>query len=121
LILWGGAVSACGYCVFKLTVNKTWKNFAGPGLGKILLLALAMACLHDGAIVFFGLGATKLGDLGVSVGYAVFMSFAIIVGNVNGFLTGEWKGASRESINWIIGGIGVLIVGVCVLAKANTM
>ncbi len=121
LILWGGAVSACGYCVFKLTVNKTWKNFAGPGLGKILLLALAMACLHDGAIVFWGLGATKLGDLGVSVGYAVFMSFAIIVGNINGFLTGEWKGASRESINWIIGGIGVLIVGVCVLAKANTM
>ncbi len=121
LILWGGAVSACGYCVFKLTVNKTWKNFAGPGLGKILLLALAMACLHDGAIVFFGLGATKLGDLGVSVGYAVFMSFAIIVGNVNGFLTGEWKGASRKSINWIIGGIGVLIVGVCILAKANTM
>ncbi|MCD6395461.1 MAG: hypothetical protein J7M40_18415 [Planctomycetes bacterium] len=121
LILWGGAVSACGYCVFKLTKNGTWKNFAAPGIGKVLVLALAMACLHDGAIVFFGLGATKLGDIGVSVGYAVFMSFAIIVGNVNGFLTGEWKGASRESINWIIGGIAVLIVGVCVLAKANTM
>ncbi len=121
LILWGGAVSACGYCVFKLTVNKTWKNFAGPGLGKILLLALAMACLHDGAIVFWGLGVTKLGDLGVSVGYAVFMSFAIIVGNINGFLTGEWKGASKQSVNWILAGIAVLVVGVCILAKANTM
>ena len=121
LILWGGSISACGYCVFKLTVNKTWRNFAAPGLGKILLLALAMACLHDGAIVFWGLGATKLGDLGVSVGYAIFMSFAIIVGNVNGFLTGEWKGASKQSVNWILAGIAVLIVGVCILAKANTM
>lgn len=121
LILWGGSISACGYCVFKLTANKTWRNFTAPGLGKILLLALVMACLHDGAIVFWGLGVTKLGDLGVSVGYAVFMSFAIIVGNVNGFLTGEWKGSSRESINWIIGGIAVLVGGVCILAKANTM
>ncbi len=80
-----------------------------------------MACLHDGAIVFWGLGATNLGDLGVSVGYAVFMSFAIIVGNINGFLTGEWKGASKQSVNWILAGIAVLVVGVCILAKANTM
>jgi len=121
LILWGGAVSACGYCVYKLTANRTWKGFAVPGIWKVFLLAMVMACLHDGAIVFFGLGATALGDLGVSVGYAVFMSFAIIVGNVNGFLTGEWKGASRRSINWIIAGIIVLIIGVCILAKANSM
>ena len=121
LILWGGAVSACGYCIYKLTANKTWKNLTSPGIGKVLLLALAMACLHDGAIVFFGLGATKLGDLGISVGYAVFMSFAIIVGNINGFLTGEWKGASKQSVNWILAGIAVLVVGVCILAKANTM
>ena len=122
LILWGGAISACGYCVFKLTQNGTWKNFTSmPGIGKVLVLALIMACLHDGAIVFYGLGATKLGTLGDSVGYASFMSFAIIVGNFNGFLTGEWKGASKQSVNWILAGIAVLIVGVCILAKANTM
>jgi L-rhamnose-H+ transport protein len=121
LILWGGAFSACGYCVYKLTASKTWKNLKSPGIGKVLLLAFAMACLHDGAIVFYGLGATNLGKLGDSVGYASFMSFAIIVGNINGFLTGEWKGASKQSINWILGGIAVLVVGVCVLAYANTM
>jgi hypothetical protein len=49
------------------------------------------------------------------------MSFAIIVGNINGFLTGEWKGASKQSVNWILAGIAVLVVGVCILAKANTM
>ena len=121
LILWGGAFSACGYCVYKLTANRTWKNFKAPSTRKVLLLALVMACLHDGAIVFYGLGATNLGKLGDSVGYASFMSFAIIVGNINGFLTGEWKGASKQSINWILAGIAVLVVGVCILAKANTM
>ena len=33
VILFGGAVSSCLYCVFQLTKNKTWKNFAGPGTG----------------------------------------------------------------------------------------
>ncbi len=121
LILWGGAVSSCLYCVVQLTRNKTWGHFTKPGVGQILLLAAIMAVLHDAAIFFFGLGWLNLGDLGVSVGYPVFMSFAIIVGNFHGFRTREWKGASRESIVWIIVGIALLIVGVCLLAQGIAM
>ncbi|MBL7152261.1 MAG: hypothetical protein ISS79_00975 [Phycisphaerae bacterium] len=121
LILWGGSVSACGYCVYKFCKNKTWATLTQPGIGTILFIALVMACLHDGAILLFGVGASKLGTLGVAVGYAAFMSFAIIVGNVNGFLTKEWKGASRESMQWIAAGIIVLIIGVSILAKGNFM
>ncbi|MBE3068660.1 MAG: hypothetical protein IMZ66_00330 [Planctomycetes bacterium] len=121
LILWGGAVSACGYCAILLTKNRTWSHFGRPGVGRVLVLALVMALLHDGAIFFFGLGYTRLGTLGVSVGYAAFMSFAIIVGNVHGFRTGEWKGASRRSIAWVVAGIALLIVGVCILGKGNQM
>ena len=121
IILWGGAVSACLYCVVQLTVNRTWDRLAEPGIGKILLLALVMAILHDAAVLFFGLAWINLGELGVSVGYAAFMSFAIIVGNFHGFRTGEWKGAGRQSIAWILSGIAILIVGVCILAKGNAM
>jgi hypothetical protein len=121
LVLWGGALSSCGYCGVLLVRKGTWRRFGDVGLARLLGLALAMAVLHDGAILFWGLGAANLGDLGVSVGYAAFMSLAIIVGNVHGFRTGEWKGASRQSIRWIVVGIAVLIVGVCVLAKGNAM
>jgi len=121
LILWGGSISACGYCVYKLCRNKTWSSFKQPGIGRVLLIALIMAALHDGAILFYGVGASCLGPLGAAVGYAVFMSFAIMVGNVNGFLTGEWKGASRTSVTWIIAGIAVLMLGVSVLQKGNNM
>ena len=121
LILWGGALSSFGYCVVLLVKNKTWKNFGKPGVGMLLVLALIMAFLHDGAIFFFGLGYIGLGKLGISVGYAAFMSFAIIVGNVHGFRTGEWKGASRKSIAWIVTGIIILIIGVCILGKGNHM
>lgn len=120
VIVWGGSVSACGYCVFLLCRNKTWGNFSKPGVGLILILALVMAILHDAAIFLWGLGFSYLGEkLGLSIGYAIFMSFAIIVGNFHGFRTGEWKGASRESIGWIGAGIAILIVGVCLLSLGS--
>jgi L-rhamnose-H+ transport protein len=121
MILWGGAVSACGYCAAQLTRNGTWGHLFRPGAGRILLLAAVMAVLHDAAIFLFGLGWINLGDLGVAVGYPVFMSFAIIVGNVHGFRTGEWKGASRGSIGLIVVGIAILIAGVCLLAQGKAM
>lgn len=121
LILWGGALSACGACVVKLCKNKTWGSFAKPGIGRVLMVALAMALLHDGAILFFGVGASMLGPLGIAVGYAVFMSFAIMVGNFNGFVTREWKGASTRSVAWLAAGILVLVVGVSTLARGNYM
>jgi L-rhamnose-H+ transport protein len=121
IILWGGAVSSCLYCIVELTRNRTWSHFARPGVGLVLLLAAAMAGLHDAAIFFFGLGWISLGDFGVSVGYPVFMSFAIIVGNVHGFRTGEWKRASLVSIAWIVVGIWLLTVGVCILGLGKSM
>jgi L-rhamnose-H+ transport protein len=121
VILWGGAVSSCLYCAGLLTKNGTWKSFLAPGVGVTLLIALAMASLHNGAIYLFNLGFPMLGDLGVSVGYATFMSFAIIVGNVHGFRTGEWKGASRQSVLWVVTGIAILVLGVCLLAVGNAL
>jgi len=122
MILWGGALSACGYCVIQLTRNKTWGHFARPGVGVVLLLAAAMAVLHDAAIFLFGLGWISLGkELAVSVGYPAFMSFAIIVGNFHGFRTGEWKGAGGRSVAWIVAGIALLIAGVCILGWGNSL
>ena len=121
LILWGGVLSACGYCALRLTRNKTWGQLLRPSIVPTLVIALVMALLHDGAVLFYALGASKLGTLGVSVGYAAFMSFAIIVGNLHGFWTGEWKGASRQSMKWIGAAILILILGVCVLATGNAL
>ena len=121
IIVWGGAISACIYCAVQLTRNKTWGHLARPGVGKLLLLAGAMAVLHDAAIFCWGLGHFHMGKLGVPVGYPIFMSFAIIVGNFHGFRTGEWKGASKESVVWIAAGIAILIGGVCLIGAGNAM
>ena len=115
LILFGGFFSSCLYCVVKLNQNKTWNRFLTPSAAFALLIAFLMAVLHDAAVGLFGLGASKLGVLGVSVGYAVFMAFSIMVGNFNGFLTGEWRNAGKATVRWITAGIIVLVIAVCIL------
>ncbi len=119
LALWGGSFSACGYCAYKLTANKTWPTLVAPGILPVHVVALVMALLHDGAIACFGIGSPKLGALGVSVGYAIFMSLAIFTGTVNGFLTGEWRGAAPRAVTGIRLALFILVAGVCVLAYAN--
>ncbi|MBL7134292.1 MAG: hypothetical protein ISS78_09360 [Phycisphaerae bacterium] len=121
IIVWGGAVSSLAYCAGLLTKNRTWGHFRKPGAGLAVGLAFLMAVLHDGAIFLFGLGSAKVSDLSTAVSYPVFMSFAIIVGNFHGFRTGEWRGAGSKSIRWILAGIAILIVGVCVLGLADSM
>jgi len=115
LILFGGFFSSCLYCVMKLNQNKTWNRFLSPKAVFAIGIAFIMAVLHDAAVAFFGLGASKLGGLGVSVGYTVFMAFAIMVGNFNGFLTGEWRNAGKAAVRWIFTGIIVLVIAVCII------
>ena len=67
------------------------------------------------------LGLSKLSKLAVPIAYPAFMSVAIIVGNFHGFRTGEWKGASRQSVSWIAAGIAALVLGVCILGYADSI
>ena len=119
LMLFGGFFSSCLYCAVKLNQNKSWQNFKKPKVMFAVVIALLMAFLHDAAVGLFGFGASKLGDLGVSVGYTVFMAFAIMIGNFNGFLTGEWKNAGKKALRWIYAGILLLVVAVCILGTSN--
>jgi len=80
-----------------------------------------MALGHFGCLFFYGLGGWKLGALGTSVGFAIFQSGSVLVGNGLGFMTGEWKGASSESKKWLASGLIVLIAGIIIVSIGNTM
>lgn len=119
--LLGGCFASCGYCAARLTKNGTWKEFARPETPWVLFMALTMALLHDSAIFFYGLGAQYLGVLGTSVGFGLLFTGMMLVGNLHGFITGEWKGASGVSKRWIALGIAGLVLGICVLSLGNFM
>jgi len=108
------------YPMLLLWKNKTWGNFTAPGVSAWYWLgAMLMGLLWYGGISLYGEGAAMMGPLGGVLGWPIFMSMNIIVGNVLGFLSGEWAGASTKtrSLSW--SGIAILVAAIVVVALAS--
>jgi len=121
LVFLGGAISSVAFSLILLCKNKTWKNFGAVASGRNLLFTFIMAVGHFACIFFYGIGGWKLGALGTSVGFAIFQSGSLLLGNGLGFFTGEWKGASSKSRTWLAIGLAVLIGGIVVVSIGNSM
>jgi hypothetical protein len=80
-----------------------------------------MAVGHFACIFFYGIGGWKLGTLGTSVGFAIFQSGSLIIGNGLGFSTGEWKDASDTSKRWLLAGLATLILGIIIVSVGNAL
>ena len=123
--IWALGVS-CGflpnaaYCVYLLNKNKSWRVFgeSGAGVGYAFGAAL-MGILWFSGIMIYGVGADVLGTLGGIVGWPVFISTAIIAGNMWGFLNGEWKGVSRTALSFCLTGIATLFLAIVVISMGN--
>ena len=121
LIFLGGMISSCGFSFFKLCKNRTWGQFGNKNSGKNFFLSTLMAIGHFACIFFYGVGSWKLGALGTSVGFAIFQSGSLIIGNGLGSMTGEWKNAGSESKKWLLIGLTVLILGIVIVSVGNAM
>jgi hypothetical protein len=121
LVFLGGMISSVGYSVILLTKNRSWKGFAAAGSGLNLFLALLMAVGHFACIFFYGIGGWVLGALGTSVGFAIFQSGSLLLGNGLGVFTGEWKGSSAASRRWLMIGLAVLILGIVIVSYGNAI
>jgi hypothetical protein len=51
----------------------------------------------------------------------VNIGMALIVASLLGFVQGEWRGVSRRAVNVLLTAIAVLIVGMAVLAYAQSL
>ena len=121
LVFLGGAISSVAFSLILLCKNKTWGRFGAAASGRNLLFTFIMAVGHFACIFFYGIGSWKLGALGTSVGFAIFQSGSLLLGNGLGLFTGEWKGSSSKSRTWLAIGLAVLIGGIVVLSIGNAM
>jgi len=121
LIFLGGFISSVAFSTIQLCKNNTWSRFRVEGSARNLVLAVLMAVGHFLCIFFYGLGTWKLGALGTSVGFAIFQSGSLIIGNGLGFLTGEWTGASSRSKRSLFVGLTTLILGIVVVSLGNAL
>lgn len=114
-----GFIVNFGYCTYLMIKRNNLKDYKSPETGRNIGLGMLMAFMWIGSFYLYGMSAGKLGKWGVIVGWPLFISLSIVVGNLWGIWRGEWKGApahARSLLNW---GLLVLIFAVIVVAISN--
>jgi L-rhamnose-H+ transport protein len=115
-----GSVVNLAYCLYLMVSNNTLHQYWNRETARNIGLSSLMALMWIGSFYLYGVGAAKLGRWGVVVGWPLFISISIVVGNICGLLRGEWRNvpaAARKSLNQ---GLAVLVVAVIVVALSNS-
>lgn len=112
-------VCNAGYCVYLLVRNRTFPYFNTAGTVHYHLLTASMALMWLIGMLLYGVGATMLGRLGPTVGWALLMSLVVVVANVWGIVTGEWKVAGRRPLRVMSAGLAIVVVSMFVVGLGN--
>ncbi|MFY0653524.1 MAG: rhamnose/proton symporter RhaT [Cyclobacteriaceae bacterium] len=116
----GGIVMAA-YFGWQLSQKKAWGDFKTPHFGKNMFLILIMAVFHYAASALFAFAAFKLGEVGNTVGYAIFNTSCVATAIVSGIITNEWANASGKARGFLYIGLACMIIGIVIVAVGNGM
>lgn len=114
----GGTVNLL-YCIYLMAKRNTFKTFFNPETPRNIALGAAMGLVWTTGLFLYGMGAAVMGKFGVVVGWILFMSAIIMIGNIWGIQKGEWKGAPPKARSLLNRGLAVLIIAIVIVAMSN--
>ena len=114
----GGIVMAL-YFAFEITKKKSWGTFKTIHFGKNLGLITIMAIFHYAASALFAYAAYKLGEVGNTVGYAIFNTACVVTAIVSGLITKEWIAASSKARKYLYFGLACMVIGIVIISIGN--
>jgi L-rhamnose-H+ transport protein len=115
-----GFVANLVYCLYLMISKKTLGQYWNRETCRNLGLSALMALMWIGSFYLYGAGAARLGRWGAVVGWPLFISLSIVVGNLWGLWRGEWRGAPAAARRLLNQGLLVLIVAVIAVALSNS-
>lgn len=121
IILTSGCIPNVLYCLYLVVRRGTINYFWGTGAIRNIGIGLLMGLIWCGGIYLYGIGSSNLGSWGVVVGWVIFMSINIIVGNLWGIWRGEWKGASPPARALLNYGLIVILIAIIIVAISNML
>lgn len=110
-----------GYAIYLMHKHGSAAKYRGGLLFRNALFALSMGVMWMAGMALYGAGANRLGDLGSSLGWAILMSSMVLVANLLGVLTGEWRGSPLEARRQLGLGLALLLVAIAGLGYANSL
>lgn len=117
--LFGGSVITIGYTTMLLIKNKTWELYKITEAKNYHLYAIIMGLLWTVTIASYGIAVENMGELGLSIGWAIFNSVGIICANLLGLLTKEWQNVHKKTIYVMAVGLFFLVLGTCTVGMAQ--
>lgn len=119
VVLWGGLTTNFIWCMLLNARNKTFGNYTDkrtPLLKNYLLSALAGTTWFL-QFFFYGMGESRLGNGASS--WILHMSFIILVANVWGIVSNEWKGVTPKTRRMLFLGVFTIIAAVLLVGLGN--
>jgi L-rhamnose-H+ transport protein len=97
-----GFLTNAAYCFYLMKRNRTGllKGDATAVRNHLLrnvVLVAVMGLLWMFGMFAYGVGASRMGPRGPVLGWPLFMTLMVLMGNFWGTVTGEWKGAGRRA------------------------
>ena len=114
-----GGIVMTFYFAWQLSAKKAWSFFRTTHFNKNLILILVMAIFHYAASALFAYSAFRLGDIGNTVGYAIFNTACVVTAIVSGIVTKEWINASRKAKTYLYLSLACMIIGIVIIATGN--
>jgi L-rhamnose-H+ transport protein len=121
IILIGGMIPNIGYCIFLLNRNKTWKLYKNNNFTLYWFAILSMGLLYSASTGLWGISISEsmLGNLGPSVGWALFIGMMVISSNISGYISGEWKSVDKKTLKFLFVSIGLIISALLLIGYGN--
>jgi L-rhamnose-H+ transport protein len=119
--LYAGFLPGVVYCLLMMRKKGNIAKLALPGTWYYWLAGATMGLLWYGSIICYSISTVKLGDLGTSIGWPLFLAAIVIASTAFGVLTGEWKNTGSRPIRTMLVGVGCLVLAIGILSYASRM
>ncbi|MDZ7370514.1 MAG: hypothetical protein ONB12_05005 [candidate division KSB1 bacterium] len=116
-----GFIPNLAYTIFLMIRNKTLGLMISACNIKNIGLGLLMSVLWIGSFYLYGYGSYNLGRLGNIVGWPLFISLSIVVGNLWGIWRGEWRGSPVKAKLRLDIGLIVLVIAMILFGVSNLL
>jgi L-rhamnose-H+ transport protein len=118
-LLAGGAIPNLAYCLYLLFRQRSQGKFVQPGTSQYWLFCSLMSVLWFGSSLAYGVASFNLGELGSILGWPVFMSLIVLCASALGWISGEWRTATRRPLQIHLAGIAMLVLALFFLSRVN--
>jgi L-rhamnose-H+ transport protein len=117
--LYAGFLPGVLYCYSLMRKKNSVGALRLPGTWYYWLAAASMGLLWFGSIILYSISTLKLGDLGTSIGWPLFLASIVVASTCFGVLTGEWARTGTRPIRTMTLGVTFLVVAIAILSYAG--